>query len=107
MFSEKNVSFIYSIVTLFSKTEYYLSRIYYLSWDVCLKWKKEVIATITIIIEYAWICLNKQGSNYTYVPKHAKILNMAGFSIWERSECGRIYFDRVLNTYRVLNMSGF
>ena len=56
------------------------------------------------------LCLNKQGSEYTSGPNHAKILNMAGFSICERyteSEYGRTYFVRVLNLYRVINMSGF
>ena len=39
---------------------------------------------ITIIIEYAWMCLNKQDSEYADGPKYAKILNMPKFSISER-----------------------
>ena len=39
---------------------------------------------ITIIIEYAWMCLNKQDSEYADGPKYAKILNIAKFSISER-----------------------
>ena len=27
-------------------------------------WKKEVNVTLTIVIEYAWKCLNKQDSEY-------------------------------------------
>ena len=30
--------------------------------------------------EYAWVCLEKQDYEYALGPKHAKILNMAGFS---------------------------
>ena len=39
---------------------------------------------ITIIIEYAWISLNKQDSEHADGPKYAKILNMPKFSISER-----------------------
>ena len=39
--------------------------------------KKKVNVIITIITEYAWICLNWQGSKYASGPKHTKILNMA------------------------------
>ena len=28
------------------------------------------------------MCLNKQDSEYASGPKYAKILNMAGFTIW-------------------------
>ena len=40
-----------------------------------MKWKKKKFVIITIIIEYAWTCLNKQDSKYGIV------LNMAGFSM--------------------------
>ena len=46
------------------------------------------------------MCLNKQDSEYAWCPKYAKILNMAGFSIWSVMHCSeyaRICFDRVLN----------
>ena len=36
---------------------------------------------ITIIIEYAWICL-KQDPEYALGPKYAKILNMVAFYLW-------------------------
>ena len=59
--------------------------------------------------EYAWMCLNKQDSEDTSGPLYANILNMAGFSIYQRyiAEYARICLDRVLNTSWVLNMSGF
>ena len=41
-----------------------------------MKVKKEVNLIITIIIEYAWcawMCLNKQDSEYASGPKYAKI----------------------------------
>ena len=53
---------------------------------------------IRIIIEYAWTCLNKQGSEYASCPIHAKILNMAVLS----SEYGRILNMQVLHS--ILNM---
>ena len=34
--------------------------------------------------EYAWICLFEQDSECASDPKYAEILNMVGFSIWER-----------------------
>ena len=34
---------------------------------------------ITIITEYAWMCINKQDSDYAWGPKCAKILNMSKF----------------------------
>ena len=36
--------------------------------------------------EYAWICLNKQNSEYATALKYAKILNMAKFWIWQGSQ---------------------
>ena len=68
-------------------------------------WK--VFLVLTIIIKYAWVCLNKQDSEYASGPKYVKILNMAKFWIWQRSqfssvtqgsEYARIYLDRVLIT---------
>ena len=32
--------------------------------------------------EYAWMCLNKQDSDYVSRPKYAKILNIPKFWIW-------------------------
>ena len=77
VFFGENVSFIYSAGTLFSKIVYYLSRLNralklksficsqktyvflnFVEKDVRLKWKKRVNVIITIITEYAWICLN-------------------------------------------------
>ena len=40
----------------------------------------------TIIIEYAWMWLNKQDSEYAYGPKYANILNMAKFWTWQGSQ---------------------
>ena len=53
--------------------------------------------------------LNKQDAEDASGPLYANILNMAGFSIYERyiAEYARICLDRVLNTSWVLNMSGF
>ena len=34
------------------------------------------------IPQYAWICLNKQDSEYALGPKYAKILNMVKFWTW-------------------------
>ena len=67
------------------------------------------------MLEYTWICLNKQDPEYASSPS-VKILNMGKFYIWqgfqnasvpERSEYARICFDRVLDISRVLNMAGF
>ena len=82
---------------------------------VGLKWKKRVNIIIIIIIEYAWISINKQGSEYASSPKHAKFLNMAKFWIWQgsqyvnatqRSEYAIICLDRIRNISRVVNMTG-
>ena len=40
---------------------------------------KKVSVIITIIIEYASMCLNKQDPEYATCPKYAKILNMEKF----------------------------
>ena len=78
--------------------------------------KKEFNVIITIIIEYVWMCLYKQDSEYALGPKYAKIQNMAKFWIWQgspyasvtqHSECARICLDRVLSLSWVLNMPGF
>ena len=83
---------------------------------VRLQRRKESDVIITIIIEYAWMCLKKQDSEYASGPKYAKILNMAKFRIWqgsqypsvtERSEYARICLNRVPNISWVLNMPGF
>ena len=34
---------------------------------------------ITIIIEYACMCQNRQNFEYAYEPKYAKVLNMTKF----------------------------
>ena len=61
--------------------------------------------------EYAWMCLNKQDSEYAWGPK-----NMPKFWIWQgsqyasitqRSEYARICLERVLNISWVLNIPGF
>ena len=72
---------------------------------------------MTIIMsEYAWVCPNKQDSEYALGPKFARILNMGKFWRWQdsqyasviqRSEYTRIWLDRVLNLSCVLNMPGF
>ena len=130
-FSQKNVSFIYSIVAIFLKFMYYLSRLiralkltycnlktyFFLNFVekyVQLKWKKKVNNKLSIL--YAWICLNKQGSEYASCPKDVKILNMAKFwiphgsqyaSVVNCSEYARICLDRVLNISQVLKIPGF
>ena len=55
---------------------------------------------ITIIIEYAWMCLNKQDS------EQPQVLNMPKFWICQWSEHDRVLnrvLDRVLNIFWVLN----
>ena len=53
---------------------------------------------------YAWMRLYEQDSEYTSVPKYAKILNVVKFWIWQgsqyanvtqRSEYARICLERV------------
>ena len=69
---------------------------------------------MTLIIEYAWVCLYRQNYEYASGPKYAKILNMLKFRIWQdsqyesvtqrseyagvtqRSEYARICLDKVL-----------
>ena len=55
--------------------------------------KKKVNVIITIIIEYAWICL-KRDAEYASGPKYAKI--------WQSSEYGRVLNMRALHS--ILNM---
>ena len=38
---------------------------------------------VTIITEYAWICLNEQGFEYVSGSKYGKNLSMTGFSMCE------------------------
>ena len=72
--------------------------------------------------EYAWMCLDKQDSEYASGPKYAKIVNMAkfwiwhGFSIWERYTafwiCQRMSWqssEYILSPKyaRILNIAGF
>ena len=38
------------------------------------------------MLEYASMCLYKQDSEYASGPKHAKILNITKFWIWQRSQ---------------------
>ena len=76
-----------------------------------------VAFSVTIIIEYAWICLNKEGSEYTSGSKYAKILNRLGsqyVSVTQRSEYVKIYITWQSSEYissskfvRILNMAGF
>ena len=84
-----------SIVMLFSITAYYLNRLsraLKLSSKKCLfkfcwklsKREKDKVSIMTIVIEYAWISLNKQACEY--------VLNMPKFGIWQSSN-----YDRVLN----------
>ena len=60
---------------------------------------------LSLIIEYAWICLNKQDA---LGLKNAKILNKEKFWIWQgsqyasvtqRSEYASIWPGRVLNNF--------
>ena len=62
------------------------------------------------MLEHAWICLHKQDSKYVLGPKYAKILNMANFWIWQRSQYAsdtQSWLDRVQNKFgkytRILN----
>ena len=43
--------------------------------------------------EYAWMCLNKQDSEYASGPKYAKILNIAKFLIWQGSQYASVTQD--------------
>ena len=43
-----------------------------------------------IIIEYTWMCLDKQDSEYASGPKYGKILNMAKFWICQGSQYGSV-----------------
>ena len=43
----------------------------------------KVNVIVTIITEYAWICLNKQGFEYVSGSKYGKNLSMTGFSMCE------------------------
>ena len=108
MFSEKNVSFICFIITIFSKIVCFFRRLswaskltslqsknIYLRWKVCkIKMRKRnVIVT--------------SGSKYT---SGLKVLNMASSqyaTITQRPEYSSTCLDRVLNISRFLNKSGF
>ena len=81
-----------------------------------MKKKKKGNVIATIIIEYVWVHLNKQGSKFASNPKHAKILSLAKFWMWQDSqyvgltqdsELARICLDRVLKIAQGLNMPGF
>ena len=116
-----------SSLMLFSKITYYLNRLqssfeidvivvkktylFKFCWKVC-----NLCVYVTTIIEYVWICLNKQGSEFSLGPRYAKILNMAKFWIWQGSqyvsvtqdsEYARISLGKVLNISQILNMAGF
>ena len=63
--------------------------------------------------KYAWICLNKQDSEYSSRPKYTKILYMAKFWIWQvsqyasdtqRSEYARICLISGSKYASILNM---
>ena len=65
-----------------------------------------IIDKLNIIIEFAWMCLYKQNSEYASGPKYLKSLNMEKFlilqgsqhaSVTQCSEYGRICLDRVLS----------
>ena len=87
--SKKNVGFIYSIITLFSKIAYCLNTfsrtlklrslqsknicLFKSCWKVC---KIKVSVIIAIILEYDLICLNKHCDKYALGLKYVKILNM-------------------------------
>ena len=43
-----------------------------------------MIITLSIMPKYVWMCLYEQDFECALVTKYAKILNMAGFLIWER-----------------------
>ena len=120
MFSGKYVSFIYAIITLFSKIAYYLN---FVENYVRLNWKKKVNVIMTMInmrecaqfsiISPWWAYINRILNALS--PKCAKILNMAKFWIWQssqytsvsqRSKYGRICLDRILNICSVLSKPG-
>ena len=95
MFSEKNVSFIYSIVTLFSKTAYYLKRligalhhcskktsIFKFRLKVCkIKVEQRKLMLLQLLLlntpENAWICLNKKCSEYSRVLNLSDTVHLA------------------------------
>ena len=66
--------------------------------------------------EYAWMCIYKQDSEHAPGPKHAKILNIAKFWIWQVSQYASVRqlswyawvcLERAPNLSWVLNMLGF
>ena len=96
------MSFIHSVMTLFKDCIFFKKTQPSIEIDVIvvkkyvflnfvekyvrLTWKNKVNVTIAIIIDYAWICVNKQGSEYASGRKYVKILNMAKFWIWQGSQ---------------------
>ena len=97
------MNLIYSIITLFWKITYYLSRIsrglrltslksknmylLKLRWKLCkIKVKKKKLMLLQLSLsnmsECAWMYQYKQDSEYAWGHKYAKILNMAKFWIW-------------------------
>ena len=103
-FFEENVSFIYSIITLFWKIAFYLSRLnrafkwrhcsqkhiclFKFRWKVCkISWyvrcikvkKKKVNVIIAIIIKYAWNPEYAWICLYKQDSEHVNILNIAKF----------------------------
>ena len=72
-----------------------------------LTWKKEVNVITSIIIEYDWICLNKQDSaSVTQRSEYARIalqhvLNIS-WVLYQDSEYGRVLNMKEL--HRVLSM---
>ena len=78
-----------------------------------LKWKKKVNIITTIIIEYTWIGLNQQASEYVSSLKHAKmgkLLKFQGSQFAGATPCfkyARICLDKISNISRVLNIPEF
>ena len=68
------MSFNLSIITLFSKTAYYLNRLGLAltfiplhSKNTSLNFVEKYVSEKRITFEYAWICLNKQSFEYASV----------------------------------------
>ena len=76
----------YSITPLFSKITYHLSRFILAFVE---KYVKSEEFSLLNMSEYAWMCLNKQDSEYASDPKYAniqhfeydRVLNIVGFSV--------------------------
>ena len=71
--------------------------------------ERKLMLSLLNMSEYAWICLNKQDSEYALSPKFAEILNMAKFWICRSFKMVNMSEqDMNIPEYVwILNMAGF